>query len=235
MPKTRRISAVALGLSLLLPAGARSQSLWRQSRRTLLPEGSAIVVRSPRQIILDPSRQYDLPVSLFSVLPIYDATGQVAVPTGSVVTGLLQKREGGDYLTVKSLVYRGLEVPVQASGRIIPAQIRPESYNQFAVPPKTKSSSFFDALVGSNLVSGLTSVLLINNSGNGKSQPQLGAALLGLLGVEALFRGISVLAERPSKPLPPLVEIPEASVIVFSLSLDTYLPDTAAPDTVPSL
>ena len=201
--------------------------------RPLLPEGSAIVARIPRQIILDPNRKYDMPVTLFSVLPVYDNNGQVAVPTGSVITALLQKRDGGDYLTVKSLVYRGLEVPVQASGRVIPAQIRPESYNQYTVPPKTRASSFFDALVGSNLVSGLTSVLLIDGSSNHASQPKLGSALLGLLGAEALFRGVAVLAERPAAPLPPLVEIPEASVIVVSLSHDLILPRTSSPDTVP--
>jgi hypothetical protein len=176
-----------------------------------------------------------MPVTLFTILPIYDNVGQVAVPTGSVITGLLQKRDGGDYLTVKSIVYRGLEIPVEASGQVIPAQIRPESYNQFSVPPKTRSSGFFDALVNSNLVSGLTSVLLINNTSERNSQLQLGTAMIGLLGTEALFRGIAVLTERPIKPLPPLVEIPEGSVIVVSLSNNLSLPETISPDTVPLL
>jgi hypothetical protein len=44
-----------------------------------------------------------------------------------------------------------------------------------------------------------------------------------------------VLTERPIKPLPPLVEIPEGSVIVVSLSSDLSLPETSSPDTVPSL
>ena len=174
-----------------------------------------------------------MPVTLFSILPMYDQSGQVAVPTGSVIKGLLQKRDGGDYLSVTSVVYRGLELPVEASGQLIPAQIRPESYNQFSVPPKSKSSSFFDAIVNSNLVSGLTSVLLINNTSERNSQVQLGTAMLGLLGAEALFRGIAVLTERPIKPLPPLVEIPDGTVIFVSLNKDITLPETNSPDTVP--
>jgi hypothetical protein len=77
--------------------------------------------------------------------------------------------------------------------------------------------------------------LLINNTGERNNQLQLGTAMLGLLGTEALFRGIAVLTERPIKPLPPLVEIPEGSVIVVSLSSDLSLPETSSPDTVPSL
>ena len=230
----RRIISSLL-LTLFLPCAARSQSLVRDLRRPLLPVGSAIVAKFTRQIILDPNRKYDMPVTLFSMLPIYDNAGQIALPTGSVITGLLQKREGGDYLTVKSMVYRGLEVPIEASGQVIPAQIRPESYNQFSVPPKTRSSGFFDALVNSNLVSGLTSVLLINNTSKGNNQLQLGTAMLGLLGAEALFRGFAVLSERPIRPLPPLVEIPEGSVIVVSLSSNLTLPETSSPDTVPLL
>ena len=233
--KARPLLIFSLFLCPLLPRTAESQLPSRDLRRPTLPIGSAIVAKCTRQIILDPNRKYDMPVTLFSILPIYNNLGQAAVPTGSVITGLLQKRDGGDYLTVKSIVYRGLEIPVEASGQVIPAQIRPESYNQFSVPPKTRSSGFFDALVNSNLVSGLTSVLLINNTGERNNQLQLGTAMLGLLGTEALFRGIAVLTERPIKPLPPLVEIPEGSVIVVSLSSDLSLPETSSPDTVPSL
>ena len=57
--------------------------------------------------------------------------------------------------------------------------------------------------------------------------------MLGLLGAEALFRGIAVLTERPIKPLPPLVEIPDGTVIVVSLNQDLTLPETNSPDTVP--
>lgn len=233
--KRRTLLIFSLLLWPLLPHTVESQVLLRGIRRTILPIGSAIVAKCTRQIILDPNRKYDMPVTLFTILPIYDNVGQVAVPTGSVITGLLQKRDGGDYLTVKSIVYRGLEIPVEASGQVIPAQIRPESYNQFSVPPKTRSSGFFDALVNSNLVSGLTSVLLINNTSERNSQLQLGTAMIGLLGTEALFRGIAVLTERPIKPLPPLVEIPEGSVIVVSLSNNLSLPETISPDTVPLL
>jgi hypothetical protein len=177
-----------------------------------------------------------MPITLFSILPIYDNNAQTALPIGSVITALLQKREGGDYLTVKSVVYRGLEVPVEASGQVIPAQIRPESYNQFSVPPKTRTSGFFDALAGSNLVSGLSSILLINNTsqGSNNNQTQLGTVLLGVLGTEALFRGMAVLTEKPVKSLPPLVEIPEGTVIVVSLNNNLSLPETGSPDTVTS-
>ena len=231
----RGLIVCSLFVAPLLSIDAQSQSLIRGFGRPLLPIGSAIVAKSPRQIILDPNRKYDMPVTLFSILPMYDNTGQVAVPTGSVIKGLLQKREGGDYLSVTSLVYRGLEIPVEASGQIIPAQIRPESYNQFTVPPKTKSSGFFEAVVNSNLVSGLTSVLLINNTSERGGQFKLGTAMLGLLAADALFRGIAVLAERQIKPLPPLVEIPDGAVIVVSLSKDLSLPETSSPDTVPVL
>lgn len=235
MKTVQHLAMCSFLVAHLIPSSPESQSLIRSLRRPTLPIGSAIVAKCTRQIVLDPNRKYDMPLTLFSILPMYDNTGQVAVPTGSVIKGLLQKREGGDYLSVQSIVYRGLEIPVEASGQVIPAQIRPESYNQFSVPPKTKSSGFFDALVNSNLVSGLTSVLLINNTGKGNNQPQLGTAVLGLLGAEALFRGIAVLTERPIKPLPPLVEIPDGAVIVVSLSKDLSLPETNSPDTVPTL
>jgi len=103
-----------------------------------IPKHSAIVGKTLLDIVLDPGRRYDLPVTLLTTLPVYSDTGQVLLPTGTILTALIQKRDAGDYIVIEKAVYRGLNVPIPSQGRLLPAQVKPENYGQFFVPPKQK-------------------------------------------------------------------------------------------------
>jgi len=55
----------------------------------LLPAKSAIIGKVILDIVLDPDRKHDLPVTMITSLPVYDQNGVVALPTGTLVTALI--------------------------------------------------------------------------------------------------------------------------------------------------
>jgi hypothetical protein len=200
-----------------------------ESQQTI-PRHSAVVGKTLLDIVLDPGRRYDLPVTLLTALPVYSDTGQVALPAGTILTALIQKREGGDYIVIEKAVYRGLNVPIPSQGRLIPAQVKPENYGQFFVPPKTKASSVVDSVSNSNFISALLGVALAETySENGGNN--ITPLLIGVLGVDIGVRFLSALFEQGPKQIPPLVEIPRDSLLVFTVSEDVRLPFSASPET----
>ena len=215
------LDATPLVAPMQLPAG------YEQT----IPKHSAVVGKTLLDIVLDPGRRYDLPVTLLSALPVYAETGQIALPSGTILTALIQKRDGGDYIVIEKAVYRGLNVPIPSQGRLIPAQIKPENYGQFFVPPKTKASSVADSFSNSNLTSTLLGVALAESYSDNKNQGNVSSLLLGVLGVDVGIRLLSALFEQGPKQIPPLVEIPRDTLIVFTVSEDVLLPSSAGPET----
>lgn len=208
----------------------------RQSGPQIIPSKSAVVGKVLLDIVLDPGRKYDMPVTLLSAIPIYDKDGGIAIPAGSIITVIIQKRDGGDYMTVDSIVYRGLNISIACQGRLIPAQIRPENYGEFIEQPKSKVSSALTASQDSVLLPTLLAVAIANSYkydkyGYKTEQQNLTPLVLGIAGIDLGVKLLAALFDNSPKSLPPLVEIPADSLIVFTTASDTELPASNAPAT----
>jgi len=196
---------------------------------------TAIVGRVLLDIVLDPGRKYDLPVTMLTALPVYDAQGIAVLPEGSLITALIQKKDGGDYITIDRIVYRGLNILMPSEGRLIPAQIKPENYGNYIIPPKTKASSVVSAMDQSYFISTLLGVAIAGsykNSEDGTQSQNITPLVLGVVGIDLGIKLIAALFDSAPQRLPPLVEIPRDSLIVFTLQHSVRLPGSNAPETV---
>lgn len=200
-----------------------------------LPANTAIVGRVLLDIVLDPGRKYDLPVTMITALPVYDSSGSPVIPEGSLITALIKKQDGGDYIVIDKIVYRGLNISMPSEGRLIPAQVKPENYGNFIVPPKTKASSVASALDQSAFVSTILAIAIAStyrNTSDGNQTQSVTPLVLGILGVDMGVKLIAALFDKAPRQLPPLVEIPRDSLIVFTLQNALVLPQSNAPETV---
>ena len=198
-----------------------------------IPKDTAIVGKVLLDIVLDPKRKYDLPVTMTTALPIYDESGAIAVPENSLITAVIQKKEGGDYIVIDRLVYRGLNIQIPSQGRLIPAQIKPENYNNYIIPPKTKASSVISSADASVLTSTLLGIALAGtyyNNKDGTQSQNVTPLVLGVLGIDAGIKILAALFDSKPERLPPLVEIPKDSLIVFTVNIPTLLPESTAPE-----
>ena len=208
----------------------------RQSATQIIPAKSAVVGKVLLDIVLDPGRKHDLPVTLISAIPIYDADGKIAIPTGSIITALIQKRDGGDYITVDRIVYRGLNITIPCEGRLIPAQIKPENYGDYIEQPPSRVSKALSISQDSILIPTLLGLALGNSnktdeSGSKTDQQNITPLILGIVGLDFGARLLAAIFDNPPKILPPLVEIPEDSLVVFTINESVELPSSNAPDT----
>lgn len=208
----------------------------RQTATQTIPAKSAIVGKVLLDIVLDPGRKYDLPVTLLSVIPIYDEDGEIAIPTGSIITALIQKRDGGDYITVDRIVYRGLNIPIPCEGRLIPAQIKPENYGEYIEQPPSKASKALSSSQDSVLIPTLLGVAVANSYrydryGYQTEQQNLTPLVLGIAGIDLGIKLFAALFDNSPKILPPLVEIPKDSMVVFTINESIELPESNAPET----
>lgn len=218
------------------PAPLRLEPIERRTGAPIIPAKTAVVGKVLLDIVLDPGRKYDMPVTLVSAIPIYDSHGVVVIPTGSIITAVIQKRDGGDYITVDRIVYRGLNIEIPCQGRLIPAQIRPENYGEYIEQPKSKMSTALSASQDSVLIPTLLGVAVANSYqydkyGYKTEQQNLTPLVLGIAGIDLGIKLLAVLFDNPPKALPPLVEIPEDSLIVFTTGQDITLPASNAPAT----
>lgn len=214
-----------------------AQPITRLQTRTSeleLPANTAVVGRVLLDIFLDPGRKYALPVTMLTALPVYDTFGTAVIPENSLITAIIKKQDGGDYITIDRVVYRGLNIPLPSEGRLIPAQVKPEDYNNYIIPPQSKASSVVEAADQSALVSTLLGVAIagsFNTNPDGSQNSYVTPLLLGILGLDVGIKIIAALFDHAPKPLPPLVEIPRDSLIVFTLKDSVQLPSSSAPDT----
>ena len=240
--RLKLITALLL-IQSLMPLGATAQpelrleSSTRNADGQVIPKRSAIVGRVLLDIVLDPDRKYGMPVTLLSAIPIYDSEGNVAMPAGSIITAMIEKRDGGDYITVDKIVYHGLNIDLDTEGRLMPAQIRPEDYGQYIEQPKSRISTAFEAGQDSVLIPTLLGIAVANSysydkEGYRTDQQNITPLILGIVGLDFGLKLIGALMDKPAKMLPPLVEIPEDSLIVFTVAQDIALPQSAAPETV---
>jgi hypothetical protein len=195
----------------------------------LIPAGSGIVAKTLMQIVTDPERKYAVPVTMITVLPIFDTKGNSIIPASTLLTGRIEKREGGDEIIIESLLYKGRVIELETIGRLVPAQIRPENFGQFVTPPKSKTSSVFEAVRDSSFSGILLSVALSNTNDSGRQT--VNPLLIGTLAADLLFRGLSAITEKSPKSIPPIVDIPQDSILIFALRKDLLLPSVPAEDT----
>ena len=195
----------------------------------LLPKNSAIVCRVLMDVVMDPERRYSLPITLLTTLDVHDENGEVAIPSNSIVSANIQKQEKGDLINIERIVYRGLAVPIQVDGRLIPAQIRPERYGEYIEPPQSKTASMFESINDSNLIPTLLGFALADSYNENNNSSSIPPILIGVLGAEIGINLLtSIFNEGPQK-VPPLVEIQKDTLIVFTLTEPLKLPESLAP------
>ena len=227
---TSQASIIAIPTSGLESAPLLRLDQDSQEIDPIIPKNSAIVGKTLSNTTLDPKRKHDLPLTLLTALPVYSSGGGIALPSNTILTAIIQKRDGGDYITVEKAVYRGLNISIPSHGRLIPAQVKPEDYGNFIMPPKSKASTVAESVVNSNLISTLLGVALANST-NDDGKSNVPPLLIGVLAADVGIRLVSALFDRDAKERPPLVEIPEDSLIVFTVSEDVKLPSSSGPET----
>ena len=227
------VNSSAITPGIKKQSSSRNSGYPYQAATRVLAPGTAIVGKTIMDIVLDPNRKYDLPITLLTALPIYSTNGEISIPQNSLITALIQKRPGGDYITIDRIVYRGLNVEIPSQGRLIPAQVRPENYNNFIYPPKTKISSAFGAADQSTLVPSLLAIgIAAGSKDNGSSSSSsVTPLILGVLGIDVGIKVLGALLDSKPTPLPPLTEIQKDSLIVFTIEGEFSLPDTDIPAT----
>ena len=197
----------------------------------IIPKNSAIVVSNLMEIVLDPDRKYPMPITLVTKLPVFSKSGKELLPKKTLISGLLETRPGGDYISISGAVYKGLKINIPAEGKLIPAQIRPENYGQYITPPPTKNSSLFRSIGDSYLITTLLGVSIANSyddEGGDRSVPGL---MLGILGLDLGLRAITTLSDKGPEKIPPLVEIRRNTVIIFETVDEVVLPILSSPKT----
>jgi len=112
--------------------------------------------------------------------------------------------------------------------------VRPENYGQYIVPPKSKASTVASSFDGSVLLPTLLAIALAQSystNNQGEQSQNLTPLVLGVVGIDARVKMLAALLDRAPKKLPPLVEIPKDTMIVFTLENETLLPVSRAPET----
>ena len=197
-----------------------------------LPKNSAIVCRVLMDVVMDPERRYSLPITLLTTLDVHDTNGEVAIPSNSIVSAIIKKEDKGDLITIDRIVYRGLAVPINVDGRLIPAQIRPERYGEYIEPPQTKASLMFQTINDSNLIPTLLGFALADGYNENNNSSSIPPILVGVLGAEIGINLLTSIFNEGPKKVPPLVEIQKDTLIVFTLTENLELPESFAPASI---
>lgn len=197
-----------------------------------LPKNSAIVCRVLMDTVMDPERRYSLPITLLTTLDVHDVNGEVAIPSNSIVSAIIQKEDLGDFITIERIVYRGLAVPINVDGRLIPAQIRPDRYGEYIEPPQSKASSMFQSINDSNLIPTLLGFALADSYNENSNSSSIPPILIGVLGAEIGINLFTTLFKEGPRKVPPLVEIQKDTLIVFTLTESLKLPESFAPESI---
>jgi len=112
--------------------------------------------------------------------------------------------------------------------------VRPENYGQYVVPPKSKASTIASSFDGSVIIPTLLTIALAQSystNSQGQQAQNLTPLVLGVVGIDAGVKMLAALLDKAPKKLPPLVEIPKDTIIVFTLENETMLPVLRAPET----
>ncbi len=174
-----------------------------------VPKSSAIIVSFPAEIMLDPKRQHNVPITLPLVRPLVDLEGNVVVPAKSLVSAQLKPMKGGDLVEVIALVIGGRVVPINAIGTLVPAQKKPEDYSNQYVPNPGPLNNVFNSLSNWQLSS-----TYLNLNRNARLNDYIGIGL-------AVANGLTT--PKPKDP-PAYVSISQGTVYILTLATPFSIP-----------
>jgi hypothetical protein len=174
-----------------------------------IPKSSAIIVSFPAEIMLDPKRQHNVPMTLPLMRPIVDVNGNIVVPAKSLVIAQLKSMPGGDLIEVTAVVVGGQVVPINAIGTLVPAQKKPEDYSNQYIPSPGPLNNTFNSLSNWQLSSNYLSL-----NKNARLNDYIGIGL-------AVANGLTT--PTPKSP-PAYVNITQGSIYVLTLANSVTLP-----------
>jgi hypothetical protein len=180
-----------------------------ENESVTVPKSSAIIVSFPTEIMLDPKRQNNVPITLPLVRPIVDLEGNVVVPAKSLVSAQLKPMKGGDLVEVIALVIGGRVIPINAIGTLVPAQKKPEDFSNQYVPNPGPLNNVFNSLSNWQLSS-----TYLNLNKNAQLNDYIGIGL-------AVANGLTT--PKPKNP-PAYVSISQGTIYILTLATPFSIP-----------
>jgi hypothetical protein len=177
-----------------------------------IPQSSAIIVSFPAEIILDPKRKHNLPITLPLLQPIVDTDGQVVAPAKSLVLAQLKAIKGGDLIEVTAVVVGGRVIPLHSEAVLVPAQHKFEdvaAYFSNANPSRLN-----------NVLNSAQTWQLTQSFGSDSDNPSISKFDLIGLGLAIGFGATQPVNKLP----PPFVNIAQGSVYILTLAAPITIP-----------
>lgn len=191
-----------------IPAIAQSiqpRNLQAQSRTSVLPKSSALVIAFPQQVQVDSGKKKSYPMTVLLAQPILDQNGTEVVKANSPVAIELVPYKKDIKIVAKSIIVGGKIVPIQATSPVIPSQkITVKSANQ-----KAKNNSKVSASLGGSIAGAFS-----NDTDSTIKGGYAGNA-------------IGILTGLTSAKKIRLVDIPQGSVHILELETAAALPTTS--------
>jgi hypothetical protein len=178
-----------------------------------IPRSSAIIVSFPAELILDPKRQHNVPITLPLLQPIVDTDGQIVAPAKSLVSAQLKAMKGGDLIEIISVVVGGRVIPINAMGTLVPAQNKPEDVANPIVGSPGRLNNILTSLQQSST---FANQLTISTGGNRRLN---GFDIADL----AISLGAGLTTPVPKVP-PAFVSITQGSVYILTLASPVTVP-----------
>ncbi|HEY9823823.1 MAG TPA: hypothetical protein V6D19_00120 [Stenomitos sp.] len=180
-----------------------------------IPKSSAIIVSFPAELILDPKRRHNVPITLPLLQPIVDSEGQIVAPAKSLVSAQLKSMKGGDLIEVTSVVVGGRVIPINALGTLVPAQHKPEDIANPVVPSAGRLNQTLDALRNSTT---FTNRLIVDYTGQRRNN-------LGIFDVADLALSLGYGLTQPVPKIPPaFTNITQGAVYILTLASPVTIP-----------
>jgi hypothetical protein len=179
-----------------------------------IPRSSAIIVSFPAELILDPNRKHNVPITLPLLQPIVDKDGQIVAPAKSLVNAQIKAMKGGDLIEVTSVVVGGRVIPINALGTLVPAQNKPEDV---ANPIVGSPGRLNNVLTTLQQASTFTNQLSVNFDNRPRRLNGFDVADL------AIALGAGLTAPVPKIP-PAFVNITQGTVYILTLASPVTIP-----------
>lgn len=142
--------AVLLGLLTCTPPSAVAQTRQFNVGIARINSGTTIPVQPSSDgddtLYLDPGKAVS--GSLTAAEDVFDSSGNLAIPEGSVVEGTYQPVKGGLKFYAKTLVVRGIRYPLKATSKLIRDQKDPREYSTGALAGDAAIGAAGGALIG---------------------------------------------------------------------------------------
>lgn len=178
-----------------------------------IPRSSAIIVSFPAELILDPKRKHNVPITLPLLQPIVDKDGQIVAPAKSLVNAQIKAMKGGDLIEVTSVVVGGRVIPINALGTLVPAQNKIEDVAALSSggTPSQLNNTFGSLQAWQQS---------IGFDGSGSNSLRLNSYNLVGLGLALAFG----LTQPTNKLPPPFVSITQGTVYIVTLASPVTIP-----------